>query len=297
VNANDAGDDPAIRIKLPDFDEMGRPREITSPPGWPFPHRLEPDEPMAALFERLRRDPFVQEASQYFGCEPRLRILCPSEMTLAKWKDRYPPKPIRRGYGKPKAERNYYPDAVLARLLVALCDQLRAGELVLRGFDLDLREERPIDPVLYDLPHMLLDPGADEFRPEAERRGPHYCRLTLWPAPGDAGRASAEAGAESERAAAADPSQSPTPPALAVAVEAAIREALREIYRERSGDPPNINTVVPLVREQLGRKGLKATWPRIQSIADEDEFRKLRRPRGEKRRKPPSDALKQRKKP
>ena len=29
---------------------------------------------MAALFERLRRDPFVQEASEYFGCEPRLRI-------------------------------------------------------------------------------------------------------------------------------------------------------------------------------------------------------------------------------
>ena len=201
-------------------------------------------------------------------------------MTLAKWKDRYPPKPIRRGYGKPKAERNYYPDAVLARLLVALCDQLRAGELVLRGFDLDLREERPIDPVLYDLPHMLLDPGADEFRPEAERRGSNHRRLTLWPAPGDAGRASAEAVEKSqERAAAAD--------SVPIAYPAGARGSRGKQPSEEAPPARFIGGAVgrPPEHTQYSRAASQGTvgaqraegdlGSRIQSIADEDEFRKL----------------------
>ena len=65
----------------------------------------------------------------------------------------------------------------------------------------------------------------------------------------------------------------------------AIREAMRQVYREQRQDPPNMSTVVPPVLALLANTGETATWRAIQKIAEEAEFEKLRRKAGVTRTK------------
>jgi hypothetical protein len=185
VSGDAADDEPAIRIRQPVVDEARLLPELVSPPGWP---RLPPPasgEKLAAYLERLRQDPFVQKVSRYFG-EPRPRPFRPALMTLPKWRERYPDKPIRRGYSDRAASPNYYPDMVRDRLLVALCDQLLAGEVELRGVRLSSLAEERVPLALFRFEDMVLYPNTSDggqLRPEGRLpEGLHeYRKLTLWP--------------------------------------------------------------------------------------------------------------------
>ena len=70
--------------------------------------------------------------------------------------------------------------------------------------------------------------------------------------------------------------------ALREASKDKIRMALRAVYGR--ADQPNINKVVQLVKEQLKTEGFQASKRMIQDIANEPEFKKLRRKPGEKRK-------------
>jgi hypothetical protein len=193
-----AGDEPAIRIGQPVGDEQGRLlRELVSPPGWP---RLPPPkrgEKLAAYLERaLLKDSFYLDVSRYFE-EPRITPFRPALMTLAKWCERYPPKPIRRGYSDRLASRTYYPNMVRDRLLVALCDQLRAGEVELRGVRLSSLAVERVPLALFRFEDIVLYPNTSDggqLRPEGRLPEglPEYRELTLWPGAGAPVAASGE---------------------------------------------------------------------------------------------------------
>jgi hypothetical protein len=72
-------------------------------------------------------------------------------------------------------------------------------------------------------------------------------------------------------------------PALPQATDGYIRAALRAVYNEAQakGDKaPNVKQVGPLAKAWLVKKGRTASKNKIGKIADEDEFRRYRRPVG-----------------
>jgi hypothetical protein len=225
VSGDAAGDEPAIRIGHPVVDEGRLLLELVSPPGWPWLPPPEPGEPLAAYLERaLLKDPFYLDVCRKLGDGPRLRIapFRPS-LTLAKWRERYPPKPLRRTYT--------YPDAVLVRLLVALCDQLRAGEVELRGVRLSSLAEERVPLALFRFEDMVLYPNTSDggqLRPEGRLPEglPEYRELTLWPGELAAEEIAAQpvpAGA----AAPPSPAVAPTPAPEADSAEQALKDWLR----------------------------------------------------------------------
>jgi hypothetical protein len=54
---------------------------------------------------------------------------------------------------------------------------------------------------------------------------------------------------------------------------------MRQVY-QAPGKPPNVVELQPKVRELLATRGYRASSVLIRKVADEEEFQKLRRPRG-----------------
>jgi hypothetical protein len=64
----------------------------------------------------------------------------------------------------------------------------------------------------------------------------------------------------------------------------AIRDSIRTVNsRYPKGAAPNLNELVPLAKNDLKGKGLKASKDHIQKIANEKEFAEMRRPSGVRR--------------
>lgn len=75
-------------------------------------------------------------------------------------------------------------------------------------------------------------------------------------------------------------SHASTPPPLSMASDELIRQQLQSLYNEPDQKPPNLVEVTPLIRDRLKELGKRATQEKIRSIAEEDEFKRHRRPAG-----------------
>ena len=74
------------------------------------------------------------------------------------------------------------------------------------------------------------------------------------------------------------------PPPLRQATPRQIRGALVAVFDKHPDDPPNMNTMCPLVKKELEPLGLRASNRQIQDVGDEPELKILRGPVGRKKK-------------
>jgi hypothetical protein len=70
-------------------------------------------------------------------------------------------------------------------------------------------------------------------------------------------------------------------PPLRQATTRQIRSALVVVFDQKPDNPPNINTMCPLVKEELGQLGLRASNRQIQDVGEEPGLKLRRRPTGQ----------------
>jgi hypothetical protein len=78
-------------------------------------------------------------------------------------------------------------------------------------------------------------------------------------------------------------------PPLRQATPRQIRDALVVVFDKNSDDPPNINTMCPLAKKELGQLGLRASNRQIQDVGDEPGIKLRRRPIGQHKEKTLTD--------
>ena len=74
-------------------------------------------------------------------------------------------------------------------------------------------------------------------------------------------------------------------PPLRQATPRQIRDALVVVFDKNSDDPPNINTMCPLAKKELGQLGLRASNRQIQDVGDEPGLKLRRGPVGYKKKR------------
>ena len=74
-------------------------------------------------------------------------------------------------------------------------------------------------------------------------------------------------------------------PPLRQATTRQIRSALVVVFDQKPDNPPNINTMCPLVKEELGQLGLRASNRQIQDVGEEPGLKLRRRPTGQHTKK------------
>jgi hypothetical protein len=165
-----------------------------SPDDWPQLPSAEPGETLAAFWDRaIVGDPFLQSVTAHtsHNLQGLPWVARPAEQTFARWEERWPDKVFYRSYDE--SAGNYHRDRVCWRLVVELCERLRAGDLVMKGRRTDV-SEYPLEVVnqgLFRNPFMMLRPRIRQggwFRPEQWHGSeppqslPSYHELMLWPA-------------------------------------------------------------------------------------------------------------------
>jgi hypothetical protein len=241
-------------------------RGLFLPAGW----RLtppEPGEPISGYFDRAIYDHqlvwniFTLADGRELALPKGLDSIRPAERTFEWWRKTYP----YSGRDKTLKESLEYDLARLVwRLVVALFDQFRAGDLVVKGrrMDVSTSEVESVERGLWQNDFMVLRPRHRRggwFGPEVweEHQPPttlteSYCELTVWPAsklPTLALVADQAPAGEQARTPAAERGETPTPnksgrkperlnAAIAEMVEAVnqgklTREALQEIPKKK----------------------------------------------------------------
>ena len=74
-------------------------------------------------------------------------------------------------------------------------------------------------------------------------------------------------------------------PPLRQATTRQIRSALVVVFDQKPDNPPNINTMCPLAKEELGQLGLRASNRQIQDVGEEPGLKLRRRPTGQHTKK------------
>jgi hypothetical protein len=74
-------------------------------------------------------------------------------------------------------------------------------------------------------------------------------------------------------------------PPLRQATTRQIHSALVAVFDQKSDNPPNINTMCPLAKKELGQLGLRASNRQIQDVGDEPGLKLRRRPIGQHKEK------------
>jgi hypothetical protein len=74
-------------------------------------------------------------------------------------------------------------------------------------------------------------------------------------------------------------------PPLRQATTRQIRSALVAVFDQKPDNPPNINTMCPLAKEELGQLGLRASNRQIQDVGEEPGLKLRRRPTGQHTKK------------
>jgi hypothetical protein len=180
--------DPCVRVHL-DGGAM-----LESPPGWPQLPAPEPGELMTAYIARaIFGDAFfhnVEQLCRESGSTFRLlRGLRPAHRTAAAWQAKYPRRVFTITSASASSELFELRELVYWRLVAALFDQLRSGELHAKGRRLDVVGGDANVPVeLWGNPDMVWL-HAGEFLPR-QRQGRalpgsalwSFVELTLWPA-------------------------------------------------------------------------------------------------------------------
>jgi hypothetical protein len=164
-----------------------------SPNDWPQLPPAEPGETLAAFWDRaIVGDPFLQSiiARTFRNLQGLSLVARPAEQTFGRWEERWPDKVFYRSYDE--SPRNYHRDRVYWRLVVELCERLRAGDLVMKGHLRDVFALEVVKQGLFRDPFMVLRPRASPggwFRPEQwhssqppQSLSSSYHGLTLWPA-------------------------------------------------------------------------------------------------------------------
>jgi hypothetical protein len=187
-NSEGGGRDGHLVIRLP----YGDP--IVSPDDWPHLPPPNPGETVAAFIDRaIVADPFLRLVVHRTPQEPvpLLAVARPAERTLPWWEENWPYK--ETVLWEPPPPRNYHRDRVYWRLVVELCERLRAEDLVMKGHRTDV-SAYPLEVVeqgLFRNPFMMLRPRIRQggwFRPEQWHGSeppqslPSYHELMLWPA-------------------------------------------------------------------------------------------------------------------
>jgi hypothetical protein len=72
-------------------------------------------------------------------------------------------------------------------------------------------------------------------------------------------------------------------PTLRQATTRQIRSALGVVFDKNPANPPNINTMCPLAKNELGQLGLRASNRQIQDVGDEPGLKLRRNPVGLKK--------------
>jgi hypothetical protein len=72
-------------------------------------------------------------------------------------------------------------------------------------------------------------------------------------------------------------------PSLRQATPRQIRGALVVVFDNNPDHPPNINTMCPLAKKELGQIGLRASNRQIQNVGDEPGLKVRRRPQGQRK--------------
>ena len=75
------------------------------------------------------------------------------------------------------------------------------------------------------------------------------------------------------------------PPPLRQASRGQIRDALVIVFDKNRNDPPNMNKMCPLAKEELGQLGLCASNRQIQDLGDEPALKARRGPVGQKKKR------------
>lgn len=75
------------------------------------------------------------------------------------------------------------------------------------------------------------------------------------------------------------------PPPLRQASRGQIRDALVIVFDKNRNDPPNMNKMCPLAKEELGQLGLCASNRQIQDVGDEPALKARRGPVGQKKKR------------
>jgi hypothetical protein len=179
--------DPLVRVHL-DGGAI-----LVSPPGWPQLPAPETGELMTAYIARaIFGDPFFQNVEQLCreagSTLPFLRALRPAHRTTAAWQMKHPRRVFTPTSTSAASELSQLRGLVYWRLIAALVDQLRSGELRAKGRRVDVVGDDTNVPVeLWGNPDMVwLHVG--EFLPQQRHgRAPpgpglwSFVELTLWP--------------------------------------------------------------------------------------------------------------------
>jgi hypothetical protein len=180
--------DPLVRVHL-DHGAM-----LESPRGWPQLPAPEPGELMTAYIARaIFGNPFLGSVEQL--CREsgfsfrRLLMLRPASCTTKAWQAKHSRRMFTITSASESSKLFELRELVYGRLVAALFDQLRSGELRAKGQRVDVVGGDPNVPAeLWGNPDMLwLHIG--EFRPQ-QRQGCappgtglwSFVELTLWPA-------------------------------------------------------------------------------------------------------------------
>jgi hypothetical protein len=191
--ASDVGSNrPLLRVHL-DAGEV-----LETPPDWPLLPPPTPGESAPAYMGRaILGDRFFQEVEKLCGqaglARYRLRAVRPATCALVWWERKYPDRVLQLPWAaafpdQRRSELSQLREPVYRRLVVELCERLRAGDFRAKGQRIDVVGGSPEVPgELWGNPDMILLPSG-ELRPQ-QRQGhpppgvglPTFVALTVWP--------------------------------------------------------------------------------------------------------------------